>query len=117
MAKTKTVQFSTNHKFSSSQTVQSYSNPSINITKILRYLFTNITTNDTYDLIQNKSLIGHQNIQLELNQIINAAKKLTKFEEIIMPCSNFSLFSSFIDNTMTVLIIIGIIICILIFRK
>ena len=120
MAKTQSVQFSSHHKFSSSQKIRSYNNPSLNITKILHDLFNNITTNEIYDFIQNTSLlnIDQKEVQLKLNDIINKAKEFTEFEKIIVPVTNFSLFDNLFDNTIHITIIgFGIIICILILLR
>lgn len=120
MAKTNTVQFSTDHKFSSSQKIRTYNNPSLNITKILHNLITNVTRNNVYDFIQNNSLtnFNQKEIQLKLNDIISKATELSKTKKIILPSTNFNLFSNLFDETTSaILIIVGIIICIVIFRK
>jgi hypothetical protein len=98
IAKTKTVQLSSSHRISSAIQIQTYSNPSLNITNVLQKLFTNISQTEIYDIIQNNSKIkGKQSlfdphlIKMELNDIIDQAKTLSKFKNIEIPPGTFNL--------------------------
>ena len=96
IAKTKSVEFFSNHRIPSVNAIQTYKNPSLNITKFTQQLFTNISQTEIYDIIQNNSRTNAKmflspKIEMELNDIIEKAKILSKFKKIQIPAHNFSI--------------------------